>query len=75
MKRQPYYTAELVDRTALLIEGRFKVLPAYAKRLALAALDGIESHGGDSTDWETIVNTVRVVVANWVENRTDFSKS
>jgi len=74
MSRLPYYTTDVVDRTTQLIVERFKVLPEYAKRLALGALDGIESHGGDSTDWEAIVNTVKVVVASWVENGTDFPR-
>ena len=62
----------MVDKTAQLIIERFNVMPDYAQRLALGALNGIESHGGDSTDWETTVNTVRVVVASWVENGFDF---
>ena len=75
MSRPPYCTIYVVDRTAQLIVERFKVLPDYAKRLALGVLDGIESHGGDSTDWETIANAVEVVVAGWVKNGTDFPKT
>ncbi|MHB0991235.1 MAG: hypothetical protein ACYC0M_08185 [Burkholderiales bacterium] len=52
MSKLPYYTTDVVDRTAQLIVEHFKVLLEYAKRLALGALDGIESHGGDSTDWD-----------------------
>jgi hypothetical protein len=48
-------------------------MPEYAQRLALGALKGIEAHGGDLEDWETIVKTVNVVVAGWVKNGIDFS--
>lgn len=72
MKQSPYYTIDIVERTTQLILERFDVSAEYAKRLALGALNGIESHGGDSTDWQSIDNTVRSVVASWVENRIDF---
>ena len=67
-----YYTTEIIDKTTRLIIERFNIMPEYAQRLALGALNGIESHGGDSTDWESIVNTVSVVVASWVKNGIDF---
>lgn len=72
MNQHPYCTTDIVDKTTQLIIERFDVMPDYAQRLALGALNGIESHGGDSTDWGAIVNTVRVVVASWVENGIDF---
>ncbi|WP_275260890.1 hypothetical protein [Citrobacter freundii] len=40
----------------------------YALRLAVAALDGIESHGGAPNDLATINETIKVVVASWVKN-------
>jgi len=72
MNKPPYYTSDMVGKTTQLIIERFNVMPDYAQRLALGALKGIESHGGDSTDWETVVNTVMFVVASWIENGFDF---
>ena len=56
----------MVARTAALIGERFRVADDYARRLAIAALKGIDSHGFDANDWDTVVETVNVVVASWV---------
>lgn len=58
---------DLVDRTAALILNKFDVTPERARRLAERAMDGIDSHGGDPHDWETIQSVVEVVVRSWVE--------
>ena len=63
-----YYTAETLSKTAALIQEQFHVSPDYAQRLAVVALDGIDAHGGDPSNWKTIEETVRVVVASWVKN-------
>jgi hypothetical protein len=44
----------------------FGVSPEHAQRLAVSALNGIESHGLNPEDWETVKETVRVVVAGWI---------
>ncbi|WGK92851.1 hypothetical protein [Pseudomonas migulae] len=61
-----YYTVNIVDKTARLIVERFGVSPEYAQRLAVGALDGIEWHGGNPENWETVKETVGVVVAGWI---------
>ncbi|CAJ0716664.1 hypothetical protein LMG6871_01870 [Ralstonia edaphis] len=61
-----FYSSDMIARTAALIEDRFDVAADYSKRLAVAALDGIESHGLDANDWDTVVETVSVVVASWI---------
>ena len=63
-------TKEIESKTAALIQKRFNVPSDYAQRLAVAALDGIDAHGCDASDWDTIVETVRVVVASWIANQT-----
>ena len=61
-------SAEIKENTTLLIAEKFNVARDYADRLAIAALNGIDSKGGDPTDWETIEATVNVVVKSWVEH-------
>jgi hypothetical protein len=58
---------DLVERTAVLIVSKFDVTPERARRLAERAMDGIDSHGLDPHDWDTIQETVDVVVRSWVE--------
>lgn len=72
MNNSPYYSLEIMAKTSQLIAGQFNVTADYAQRLAIGALNGIVSHGGDATDWECIDNTVRVVVKSWIENGIDF---
>jgi hypothetical protein len=59
---------ELNEQAAYLIVNRFHVSSDYARRLANAALNAIDSKGGDPSDWETIVRTVDVVVRSWIEH-------
>lgn len=63
-----FYSPEVQARTVALIKKRFHVSDDYALRLAVAALDGIESHGGDPNDLATINETIKVAVASWVKN-------
>lgn len=63
-----FYSTETETKTAALIQRRFHVSDGYAQRLAVAALDGIESHGCDPNDWGTIKETVKVVVSSWVKD-------
>ena len=62
------YSPVIEENSIALIQKRFGVSHDYAKRLAIAALDGIESHGGDPQDWNTVLETVNVVVSSWVEH-------
>ena len=64
----------MIVRTAALIEERFHVATDYSNRLAIAALDGIESHGLDANDWDTVVETVNFVVASWISAGTFSGK-
>lgn len=66
---QPLHKQKTIDMTAQLIVELFDVPPDQAAHLALKALNGIESHGGDSTDWDAISKTVRVVVASWLKDQ------
>ncbi|MCE9544065.1 MAG: hypothetical protein K8T25_00855 [Planctomycetia bacterium] len=59
---------ELVERTANLIVSKFDVPPERAGRMAERAMDGIDAHGLDPHDWETIQEVIEVVVRSWVEN-------
>ena len=55
-------------KTAEFIQRRFHVSAAYAHNLAIAVLDGIDSHGCDKDDWVTIEKSVKVVVSSWIKN-------
>jgi len=57
---------DLVEKTAALISSQFSVPPDRARRLAVKAMDGIDSHGGDPHDWKSIEQVVDVVVRSWV---------
>lgn len=63
-----FYSTLTVTKTAALIQRRLNTSNDYAQKLAIAALDGIESHGGNPNDWKTINETVKVVVSSWVKN-------
>ncbi len=63
-----YYTPEIERKTTALIQRRFHVSEEYAQRLAIAALHGMESHGLNPNNWETVVEVVKVVVASWIKN-------
>lgn len=69
-----YYTLNTLDKTARLIVEMFGVSPEHAQRLAVSALNGIESHGLNPEDWETVKETVRVVVAGWINDGAFYSK-
>jgi len=66
MKRMAH-PKELVEQTAVLIVSKFAVTPDRARRMAERAMDGIDAHGSDPHDWETIQEVVDVVVRSWVE--------
>jgi len=57
---------DLIAKTAALIASRFSVASDRARRLAVSAMDSIDSHGGNPHDWQTIERTVDVVVQVWV---------
>lgn len=57
---------KIVTKTAELISITFSVSPDRARRLAVAAMDGMDSHGGDPHDWRSIEQVVDVVVRSWV---------
>lgn len=63
-----FYSPQILQKTVALIKQQFHVPDKYAKRLATSALSGIESHGGDPNDFETVKETVRVVVTSWVKD-------
>lgn len=63
-----YYTPEIERKTTALIQRRFHVPGEYAQRLAVAALNGIESHGLNPNNRETVVEAVKVVVASWIKS-------
>jgi hypothetical protein len=55
-------------KTEALIVERFGVSAEYAQRLAMDVLNNIESHGGNPENWETVEESVCVVVAGWINN-------
>ncbi|WP_152998547.1 hypothetical protein [Pseudomonas syringae] len=62
------YTLDTEEKTGTLIIESYGISPEYAQRLAVNILDEIESHGGNSEDWETVKEAVRVVAAAWTHN-------
>jgi hypothetical protein len=56
----------LVTKTAELILSKYSVEPDRARRLAAAAMDEIDSHGGDPHNWRSIEQVVDVVVRVWI---------
>ncbi|MBV6322657.1 hypothetical protein [Duganella violaceipulchra] len=63
-----FYTDETLVKTESLVSKSFHTEAGYTHRLAEAVLDGIAAHGLDANDWDTIVETVKVVVKSWVAN-------
>ena len=61
-----FYTPYIEGKTGTLIIESYGVSAEYAQRLAVNVLDGIESHGGNPEDWETVKEAVRVVVSAWI---------
>jgi len=60
------YSSEILQRTAGLIQERFKISAVRSEQLATEALNGIDAHGGDPDDWNTITATVDIVVRSWI---------
>ena len=60
------YSSETLQRTAKLIQERFNMAPARSEQLAAQALNGIDAHGLDPDDWNTVAATVDVVVRTWI---------
>lgn len=63
------YSGETLKKTEELIKDRFGVTSEQANNLAMAALSGIWSHGGDPNDFKTITATIEIVVASWINNK------
>lgn len=61
-----FYTPYIERKTGTLITENYGVSAEYAQRLAVKVLDGIESHGGNPEDWETVKEAVSVVVSAWI---------
>jgi hypothetical protein len=60
------YSSETLQRTAGLIHERFNMSGARSEQLAAEALNGIDAHGLDPDDGNTVVATVDVVVQTWI---------
>jgi len=65
------YNQGMLQRTATLIQQRFHTPTERSRELAAQALDGIDAHGLDPDDWETVVTTVNVVVRAWISSDLD----
>ena len=52
----------LIAKVAAAIAGKYSVQSDRARRLAVAAMDGIDFHGGNPHDWKTIE---RVLLRLW----------
>jgi hypothetical protein len=61
-----FYSADVLDRTRLLIEKRFHVDSDRALQLAELALDGMVAHGLDPAHHDSVKKTVEVVVRSWI---------
>jgi hypothetical protein len=57
---------DLITKVAAAIADRFSVPPERARRLAVAAMDSIDSYGGSPRDWPTIEKVISVVVRTWI---------
>ncbi|WP_152985974.1 hypothetical protein [Burkholderia sp. lig30] len=62
------YSPDTLRRTATLIQERFNISTARSNQLAAKALNGIDAHGLDPDDWDTVVATVDVVVRAWISS-------
>lgn len=60
------YSSETLRRTAKLIQERFNTSAARSEQLAVEALNGIDAHGLDPDEWNTVAATVDVVVRTWI---------
>lgn len=58
----------IIKKTAALILQRADVSESRAERLAVEVINGIVSHGLNPENWDTVVETVNVLVAYWIEN-------
>ena len=38
-----------------------------ARRLAIKALNGLDSHGSDFNNFDTVKETIRIAVASWLD--------
>jgi hypothetical protein len=61
-----FYSADVLERTRLLIEKRFHVNSDHALKLAEQALDGMVAHGLDPSHQGSVKKTVEVVVRSWI---------
>lgn len=60
------YSPETLQRTARLIQERLNMSAVRSEQLAAQALNGIDAHGLDPDDWNTVAATVDVVVRTWI---------
>ena len=65
------YSPETLQRTARLIQERFNMSAVRSEQLAAQALNGIDAHGLDPDDWNTVAATVDVVVRTWISGDAD----
>ena len=65
------YSLETLRKAATLIHERFDISTTRAEQFAAAALNGIDSHGLDPDDWDTVLATVDVVVRAWIADGSD----
>lgn len=58
---------DIVLKTMDLIKNKYSLDEYTALKYAKMALDALESHGGDRTDFFSVSKVVDVVVKSWIE--------
>jgi hypothetical protein len=59
---------DIVFRTMHLIKNKYSVDENTAMKYSKMALESLESHGGTSADFLSIIKVVDVVVKSWMED-------
>ncbi|MBD5771749.1 hypothetical protein [Marinomonas colpomeniae] len=67
-KYEDRYGKEHIERATNEIMGQFDLDYKKSKELAIQTLNGLDSHGCDYNNFETVKETITVVVSIWLEN-------
>lgn len=59
---------DILSKTTKLIQDKYSVDDDSALKYSELALSALESHGGTSTNFPSIIKAVDVVVKSWLEN-------
>jgi hypothetical protein len=63
------FNEKIVQRAQETIKQKFNLSSEKSYELAIQALRGLDSHGGDCSDWQQIKSVIDVVVKSWVKGQ------